>query len=47
MLRGREDSIPSCLGARQVHYALRYHAFMVNGVNSLMKKCLNMNWLPH
>ena len=21
---GREDSIPSCLGARQVRYALRY-----------------------
>jgi len=42
-----EDSIPSCLGARQVRYALRYHACMVRGVNSLMNKCLNMNWLPH
>ena len=24
-LSGREDSIPSCLGARQVRYALRYY----------------------
>ena len=37
-LSGREDSIPSCLGARQVRYALRYHACMVSGVNSLMNK---------
>jgi len=46
-LSGREDSITNCLSARQVHYALRYHACMVSGVNSLMNKCLNMNWLPH
>ena len=46
-ISGCEDSIPSCLGARQVRYALRYHACMVIGVNSLMNNCLNMNWLPH
>jgi len=46
-LMRREDSFPSCLGARQVRYALRYHACIVSGVNSLINKCLNMNWLPH
>jgi len=46
-LRGREDSIASCLGARQVRNALRYHACMVSSVNSLMNKCLNMNGIPH
>ena len=48
-LFGREDSIPSYLDARQVRYALRYHAYMymVCGVNSLMNRCLNMNWLHH
>ena len=44
---GREDSIPSCLGERQVRYALRYQACMVCGVNTFMNKCLNMNWLPY
>ena len=33
---GREDSIRSCLGARQVRNALRYHACLNSGVNSLM-----------
>jgi len=46
-LSGHEDLIPICLGAGQVRYALRYHACMVSGANSLMNKCLNMNWLPH
>ena len=43
----REDSIPSCLGARQALYTLRYLAYLVNSVNSLINKCFNMNWLPH
>jgi len=46
-LSGRVDSAPSCLGAREVRYALRFHVCMVSGVNSLKNKCLNMNWLPH
>ena len=41
------DSIQSCLGARKVHYALRCLACMVSGVNSLINKCFNMNWLPY
>jgi len=39
----REDSIPSCMGARQARYALLYHANMSSGVNSLINKCFNMN----
>jgi len=44
---GREDTNPSCLGARQERYALRYHACLVSGVNSNINKCLDMNWLLH
>jgi len=46
-LHGREDSILSCLGARQVRCVLRYHACIVSDVNSVINKCLNMNLLPH
>jgi len=37
-LSGREDSICSCLGAREIRYAPRYHACMVSGVNRLINK---------
>ena len=43
----RKDSIPSCLGASQARYALRYLAYFVNGVNCLINNCFNMHRLPH
>jgi len=30
-----------------VRYALQYHACMLSGVNSLINKPLNINWLLH